>query len=128
MNHYPVVSNIANFHRIGSMEGPEKFAGCVIGTFLEESGGAYVMAGSIMRMVGEKRVPLVMLILGYFISIPVFADSGFVILEPLGKALSKKSENHTGKFSYRSFPRPHHNPLSCASYSGPYCSNRHNER
>lgn len=24
MNHYPVVSNIANFHRIGSMEGPEK--------------------------------------------------------------------------------------------------------
>lgn len=67
-------------------------AGCVIGTFLEESGGAYVMAGSIMRMVGEKRVPLVMLILGYFISIPVFADSGFVILEPLGKALSKKAK------------------------------------
>lgn len=67
-------------------------AGCIIGTFLEESGGAYVMARSVMRMVGEKRVPLAMLILGYFISIPVYADSGFVILTPLNKALSKKAK------------------------------------
>lgn len=67
-------------------------AGCVIGTFLEESGGAYVMARSVMKVVGEKRVPLAMLILGYFISIPVYADSGFVILTPLNKALSKKAK------------------------------------
>lgn len=67
-------------------------AGCIIGTFLEESGGAYVMARSVMKVVGEKRVPLAMLILGYFISIPVYADSGFVILTPLNKALSKKAK------------------------------------
>lgn len=67
-------------------------AGCIIGTFLEESGGAYVMARSVMKVVGEKRVPLAMLILGYFISIPVYADSGFVILTPLNKALSKKTK------------------------------------
>lgn len=67
-------------------------AGCIIGTFLEESGGAYVMARNVMKVVGEKRVPLAMLILGYFISIPVFADSGFVILTPLNKALSKKAK------------------------------------
>lgn len=66
--------------------------GCIIGTFLEESGGAYVMARSMMRLAGEKRVPLVMLILGYFISIPVYADSGFVILAPLNRALSKKAK------------------------------------
>lgn len=66
--------------------------GCIIGTFLEESGGAYVMARSVLKIVGEKRVPLAMLILGYFISIPVYADSGFVILTPLNRALSKKAK------------------------------------
>ena len=31
-------------------------------------------------------------IIGYFVSIPVFADSGFVILLPLTKALSKEAK------------------------------------
>jgi gluconate:H+ symporter, GntP family len=66
-------------------------AGCIIGTFLEESGAAYVMAKKIMSLAGEKRVPLAMAILGYFVSIPVYADSGFVILSPLNRALSKKA-------------------------------------
>lgn len=65
--------------------------GCIIGTFLEESGGAYMMARSIVKLAGEKRVTLAMLIVGYFISIPVYADSGFVILSPLNKALTKKA-------------------------------------
>ncbi|MCQ2135110.1 MAG: GntP family permease [Bacteroidales bacterium] len=65
--------------------------GCIIGAFLEESGGAYVMARSTMRLFGEKRVPLVMLILGYIISIPVYADSGYVILTPLNRAITKKA-------------------------------------
>lgn len=65
--------------------------GCIIGTFLEESGGAYVMAQGIVRLARKKRVPLAMLIVGCFISIPVYADSGFVILSPLNKAITKKS-------------------------------------
>lgn len=67
-------------------------AGCIIGTFLEESGGAYVMAQKVLSLVGEKHVPLAMVILGYFVSIPVYADSGFVVLSPLNKALSKKAK------------------------------------
>ncbi|HDR90474.1 MAG TPA: GntP family permease [Bacteroidetes bacterium] len=66
-------------------------AGCVIGTFLEQSGGAYIMADKVLRLVGQKHVPLVMAIIGYIVSVPVFADSGFVILAPLNKALSKKA-------------------------------------
>ncbi|HCZ22205.1 MAG TPA: gluconate transporter [Rikenellaceae bacterium] len=65
--------------------------GCIIGTFLEESGGAYVMAQGIVRLAGKKRIPLAMLIVGCFISIPVYADSGFVILSPLNRAITKKS-------------------------------------
>ena len=66
-------------------------AGVIIGTFLEESGGAYSMAHRILKITGKKQVPLTMAIIGYFVSIPVFADSGFVILSPLNKALSKEA-------------------------------------
>ncbi|MCF8335173.1 MAG: GntP family permease [Bacteroidales bacterium] len=66
-------------------------AGTIIGSFLEDSGGAYSLADWILRKIGRKRVPLAMSIVGYFISIPVYADSAFVILSPLNKALSKRS-------------------------------------
>jgi GntP family gluconate:H+ symporter len=67
-------------------------AGVIIGTFLEHSGGAYAMAEMILKVIGEKHVPLAMSIIGYFVSIPVFADSGFVILTPLNRALSKEAK------------------------------------
>jgi len=66
-------------------------AGVMIGTFLEHTGGAYAMAKRILRITGKKKVPLTMSIIGYIVSIPVFADSGFVILMPLNKALSKQA-------------------------------------
>ena len=66
-------------------------AGVMIGTFLEHTGGAYAMAKRILRFTGKKKVPLTMSIIGYIVSIPVFADSGFVILMPLNKALSKQA-------------------------------------
>lgn len=65
--------------------------GTLIGTFLEKSGGAFSMAESILKRVGNKRVPLAMTLVGYIVSIPVFADSGFVILSPLNKALTKRA-------------------------------------
>lgn len=67
-------------------------AGVMIGTFLEQTGGAYAMAGRILRFTGKNNVPLTMSIIGYIVSIPVFADSGFVILMPLNKALSKQAK------------------------------------
>ncbi len=66
-------------------------AGVMIGTFLEQTGGAYAMAKRILSLTGKKKVPLTMSIIGYIVSIPVFADSGFVILMPLNKALSKQA-------------------------------------
>ncbi len=66
-------------------------AGTIIGVFLEKSGGAFTMAESVLKATGKKNVPLAMSIVGYIVSIPVFCDSGFVILTPLNKALAKKS-------------------------------------
>jgi GntP family gluconate:H+ symporter len=66
-------------------------AGSVIGVFLEKSGGALNLAEQTLRLVGQKNVPLAMGIIGYIVSIPVFCDSGFVILAPLAKALSRRA-------------------------------------
>jgi len=67
-------------------------AGTIIGVFLELSGGAYTLADRVLKIVGEKHVHLAMGIIGWFVSIPVFSDSGFVILSPLNKAVSKRAK------------------------------------
>lgn len=67
-------------------------AGSIIGTFLERSGGALNLAERILKLVGYKNVPLAMGLIGYVVSIPVFCDSGYVILAPLAKALSRRAK------------------------------------
>ncbi|MDH4238840.1 MAG: GntP family permease [Phycisphaerae bacterium] len=67
-------------------------AGSVIGTFLEKSGGAFKLAESTLKLVGTRNVPLAMSIIGYIVSIPVFCDSGFVILSSLCRGLSRKAK------------------------------------
>jgi GntP family gluconate:H+ symporter len=66
--------------------------GVLIGAFLEQTGAAYKMAELVLRIIGKKNVHAAMGILGYIVSIPVFADSGFIILNPLNKSLSKKAK------------------------------------
>lgn len=60
--------------------------GVIIGAFLENSGAAYTLAEKVLRIIGKKRVPAAMGIIGYFVSIPVFADSGFILISPLNKS------------------------------------------
>ena len=54
--------------------------GTIIGAMLEKSGAAFTMADSVLKVVGEKRPGLAMSLIGWVVSIPVFCDSGFVIL------------------------------------------------
>ncbi len=65
-------------------------AGSIIGKFLEKSGGAFALAESTLKIVGKKNVPLALSIIGYIVSIPVFCDSGFIILTPLAKAMTRQ--------------------------------------
>ncbi len=66
-------------------------AGTIIGTILEKTGAAISMTNAILKVVGKKNSPLAMSIAGYVVSIPVFCDSGYVILTPLNKALAQKT-------------------------------------
>lgn len=63
--------------------------GCIMGTFLEKSGAAKRMALTILKVVGVKRADVVLGLSGFFVSIPVFCDSGFVILSQLAKELAR---------------------------------------
>ncbi|WP_060207538.1 GntP family permease [Sporosarcina koreensis] len=67
-------------------------AGTIIGVILEKSGAAFRMAEVVLRLIGEKRPQLAMSIIGYIVSIPVFCDSGFIILSSLKKALAKRAK------------------------------------
>ncbi len=66
-------------------------AGTIIGTILEKTGAALTMANTILNIVGSKKAPLTMSLTGAVTSIPVFCDSGFVILSPINRALAEKS-------------------------------------
>ncbi len=65
--------------------------GVIIGAFLEQTGGAFKLAEIVLRVIGKNRVHEAMGIVGFIVSIPVFADSGFIILNPLNKSLSKRA-------------------------------------
>ncbi|MDO4547325.1 MAG: GntP family permease [Clostridia bacterium] len=65
--------------------------GAMIGFFLEKTGAAITMADVVVKRVGKKHPELAILIMGWIVSIPVFCDSGFVILNPIRKAMAKKT-------------------------------------
>lgn len=63
-----------------------------MGTLLEKSGAAETMAASILKITGEKYAALGMAITGYFVSIPVYCDSAYVLLSPLARRLSRDTK------------------------------------
>ncbi len=65
--------------------------GTIIGAYLEKSGGAMSLANKVLKITGEQKAALAMNITGFIVSIPVFCDSGFIILSSLNKAISKKT-------------------------------------
>ncbi len=66
--------------------------GTIIGVILEKSGAAIKMADFVLRVVGPKRPALAMSIIGWIVSVPVFCDSGYVILSSLRKSVTKKAK------------------------------------
>lgn len=98
--------------------------GTVIGIYLEKTGATQVLANSILGLIGLKRSPLAINLAGYVISIPVFCDSGFIILSSLNKAISKRTgipvlvfaiALATGLYAAHVFVPPTPGPLAAAA-------------
>ena len=69
--------------------------GALIGSVLEVTGAALKLADMVIHLVGKNHPVLALELMGWVVSIPVFCDSGFVILNPIRKALV----NRTGESS-----------------------------
>lgn len=63
--------------------------GVMMGRLLEVSGAAEKLAISFLRWLGSKKEEWALAGAGYIITIPIFVDSAFVILQPLVKSLSR---------------------------------------
>lgn len=65
--------------------------GALIGSILENTGAALKLADIVIHLVGKQHPELAMELMGWVVSIPVFCDSGFVILNPIRNALVKRT-------------------------------------
>jgi GntP family gluconate:H+ symporter len=65
--------------------------GALIGSILEQTGAAIKLADLVVKLVGQKNPELAIELMGWVVSIPVFCDSGFVILDPIRKALVRRT-------------------------------------
>lgn len=65
--------------------------GSIIGVVLEKSGAAEQLAHAILKLTGPNRPVLAMTLIGGIVGVPVFCDSGFVILSRLNHSLARKA-------------------------------------
>lgn len=65
--------------------------GAMIGIALDRTGGTKSIAGYILSKTGEKRSAAALGITGFITGLPIFCDSGFIILSGLSKSFSRKT-------------------------------------
>jgi GntP family gluconate:H+ symporter/Gnt-I system low-affinity gluconate transporter len=69
--------------------------GSMFGAILEISGGAKVLAVTMVDKLGERKAAWAMAITGMVIAIPVFFDAGLIILIPLAFSLARRTGRST---------------------------------
>ncbi|MFP4252764.1 MAG: GntP family permease [Guyparkeria sp.] len=98
--------------------------GTIIGVILERTGAAIVMAEAIIRLLSDRFPNFTVSLIGYIVSIPVFCDSGYVILNSLKNAMAKKTGISvvamsvalaTGLFATHNFVPPTPGPIAAAA-------------
>ncbi|MCG9737338.1 GntP family permease [Shewanella insulae] len=101
--------------------------GTIIGTILEKSGAAITMADVVIKVLGKRFPTLTMSIIGYLVSIPVFCDSGFVILNSLKQSMANRMKVSsvsmsvalaTGLYATHTFVPPTPGPIAAAGNLG----------
>ena len=66
--------------------------GVMMGQIFEVTGAAKRMAYTFLKLFGKGREEMALATTGFVVSIPIFCDSGFVVLSPIAKALSKATK------------------------------------
>lgn len=65
--------------------------GTTLGVLLEYTGCTRVMADFILRKTGDKRAPLAMSVTGFVVGLPIFCDSGYIVLSGLNQSIARRT-------------------------------------
>ncbi|HCT73936.1 MULTISPECIES: GntP family permease [Psychrobacter] len=101
--------------------------GTIIGLILEKTGAAIVMAETVIKVLGPRFPTLTMSIVGAVVSVPVFCDSGYIILNSLKESLAERLHVSsvamsialaTGLYATHTFVPPTPGPIAAAGNLG----------
>ncbi len=101
--------------------------GTIIGLILEKTGAAIVMAETVIKVLGPRFPTLTMSIVGAVVSVPVFCDSGYIILNSLKETLAERLHVSsvamsialaTGLYATHTFVPPTPGPIAAAGNLG----------
>lgn len=102
--------------------------GIMIGVLLEKTGATLSMATAILRLTGKDRAGLAIGITGLITGIPIFCNSGFIMLSGLNKSLVQRSGKPmlymatmlaTGLYSIHCLIPPHPGAMAAVSLMKP---------
>jgi GntP family gluconate:H+ symporter len=66
--------------------------GTIIGIVLDQSGAALSIARFFLKRTGDKKAPAAMAITGVITGLPIFCDSGFIVLSGICRSLARSSK------------------------------------
>jgi GntP family gluconate:H+ symporter len=101
--------------------------GTALGILLEHTGSTRVMAAFILRKVGERHAALAISITGFIVGLPIFCDSGYIVLSGLNRSLARRTgismaamavSLATGLYSVHCLIPPHPGATAAASVIG----------
>ena len=99
--------------------------GAMLGRLVETSGGAKVLAETMIRVFGEKRAPLALGVASLIFGFPIFFDAGLVVMLPvifsvarrLGGGVLRYGLPAAGAFSVMHvFVPPHPGPVTASGF------------
>jgi len=65
--------------------------GTTLGVLLEHTGSTKVMAAFILKKAGERNAAFAMSITGFIVGLPIFCDSGYIVLSGLTNPVAKRT-------------------------------------
>ncbi|MBL7763844.1 MAG: GntP family permease [Chitinophagaceae bacterium] len=101
--------------------------GTTLGVILEHTGATQVMASFILKKTGQHNAPAAMGITGFITGLPIFCDSGYIVLSGLNQSLAKRTGTPvaimagslaTGLYSVHCLIPPHPGASAAASTIG----------
>ena len=98
--------------------------GTALGVILEHTGSTRVIANYILNRTGERHAPLAMSITGFVVGLPIFCDSGYIVLSGVNQSLARRAgvsmivmatSLATGLYSVHCLIPPHPGAAAAAS-------------